>query len=140
MKTGNNESRPAADILGKRLGEFEKPLFPEGLEDGIMRKVHVRAARMKWKRIMLYVLAATGAAAAVLGIVYAVLHFSGVDIRSVFSISPALVESLKERSASVDSTIAGIAVVITVVAVFYLSINGVLGNRARKKAMREDDR
>jgi len=142
MKTEIGNTQSGSDILKSRFRDMQKPVMPAGLEDNIMLKVRARAGKARRVRVLWQILAALGVAAGIFGIVWGALHNLGVDLSSTFSFIPeffsGISESIKEKAPQSPSVPAQIAGGILLVAIFYLSVNGIMTGHARRKALRKE--
>lgn len=142
MKTETDNRLQGDDILRSRLREMRRPAMPDGLADSIMLKVHAQAGQTRRVRVLWQILAALGVAAGIFGIVWGVLYYLGIDLSSTFSFVPeffnGISESIKEKTPAAPSVPAQIAGGILLVAIFYLSVNGIMAGHARRKALRKE--
>lgn len=136
MNRNKHNEPDRSDILGQKVGEMPRIIMPAGLDEKIMVRVRREAARLRRKNIFLTVLASVAGAAAVAGVVFAVLSYTGVDLSETFASMENLFSA--EVVKAFDTPAMPVIICTLIVLAFYLSINGIINNRARQKALRKE--
>lgn len=134
----DNSAPKRNDILGQRIAEINRRRMPSGFEERIMLNVRREARRLRRKNIWLSILAGVVGVELLLAVIHAAFHFTGVNLGLIFTFDVNLFGGLTEGLEGINPTIWQITVSAILICILYLSINGIINNRERQKALREE--